>query len=97
MKRMSNLAKSQLQVGQKLHGHHGIYDLLKPLSSHQKNVWLGIDSAGRQVTVKTAPPTQFRNELKALKLFNGHASVRQLVDEIHDPPSLVLQYLDENL
>ena len=56
-----------------------------------------MDPVERLIVVKTAPLTLLSNELKALKLCHGHASIRQLIDEVQDPPSLVLQYLDDNL
>lgn len=97
MKGMSKLAMGPFQAGQKLHGQHGLYRLLKPLSHQQNNVWLAMGSAKELVVVKTAPPSLMKNELEALRLCKGHDSIRQLIDETQEPPSLVLEYLDENL
>lgn len=49
------------------------------------------------VLIKTASPTRLKNEIEALKLCQGHKFVRQLVDVIDNPQSLVLQYLDRTL
>ena len=49
------------------------------------------------VLIKTAPSTRLENEIEALKLCRGHKSVRELVDVIDNPQSLVLEYLDKTL
>ena len=49
------------------------------------------------VIVKRAPKYRLDNEQEVLERFHGQTSIRQLIDEIQDPPSLVLQYLDDNL
>lgn len=55
------------------------------------------DPNSHVVLIKTAPPTRLENEIEALKLCRGHKSVRQLVDVIDNPRSLVLEYLDKTL
>ena len=55
------------------------------------------DPNSKVVLIKSAPPTRLENEIEALKLCQGHKSVRQLVDVIHNPQSLVLEYLDRTL
>ncbi|KAL8966903.1 MAG: hypothetical protein Q9197_005725 [Variospora fuerteventurae] len=55
------------------------------------------DPNSHVVLIKTAPPTRLENEIEALKLCRGHKSVRQLVDVIDNPQSLVLEYLDKTL
>lgn len=55
------------------------------------------DPNSHVVLIKTAPPTRLQNEIEALKLCRGHKSVRQLVDVIDNPQSLVLEYLDKTL
>lgn len=49
------------------------------------------------VLIKTATPRQLENEIEALKLCRGHKSVRQLVDMVDNPRSLVLEFLDKTL
>ena len=49
------------------------------------------------VLVKTATPTQFEDEIEALRLCRGHKSVRQLIDVVDNPPSLTLEFLDTTL
>lgn len=55
------------------------------------------DPNSKVVLVKTAPPTRLENEIEALKLCRGLKSVRQLVDVIDNPHSIVLEYLDRTL
>ena len=55
------------------------------------------DPKSEIVLIKTAPPARLENEIEALKLCQGHKSVRQLVDVIDNPQSLVLEYLDTTL
>lgn len=47
--------------------------------------------------MKTAPDFLLRNERDILKRFQTVLSLRRLIDEIQDPPLLVLEYLDSNL
>jgi casein kinase II subunit alpha len=47
--------------------------------------------------VKIAPAKRLENEARMLRLFQGCASIRQLVDEVDDPRSLVLEYMDDNV
>ena len=49
------------------------------------------------VAIKTAPKYRLENERDILRRFQGQPCIRQLVDEVHDPPSLVLKHLDDNL
>lgn len=55
------------------------------------------DGNAKTVLVKTAPPTRLENELQALELCRGHKSIRQLVNLVDHPKSLVLEYLDTTL
>jgi serine/threonine protein kinase len=48
-----------------------------------------------RVTVKTAPPERLNREAQMLQLFQGHDSIRQLVDQIEDPESVILEYMDD--
>lgn len=47
--------------------------------------------------VKTAPRRRLENERDVLKHFSNLPYIRQVLDEITYPPSLILQYLDDNL
>jgi hypothetical protein len=40
---------------------------------------------------------RLNNEIEALELCRGHESVRQLIDVIDSPQSIVLEYLHKNL
>ena len=51
----------------------------------------------RDVVVKTAPDFLLRNERDVLKRFQTISSLRCLIDEVQDPPLLVLEHLDSNL
>jgi serine/threonine protein kinase len=50
-----------------------------------------------RVTVKTAPSERLNREVQMLRHFQGHGSIRQLVDQIEDPASVVLEYMDDNV
>lgn len=47
--------------------------------------------------MKTAPTKRLNNEAQTLQLFQGCHSIRQLVDQIEDPESLVLEYMDDSV
>lgn len=47
--------------------------------------------------MKTGPKYRLDNERKVLGSFLGRRHIRQLVDEVVEPPCLVLEYLDDNL
>lgn len=47
--------------------------------------------------MKTAPTKRLNNEAQTLQLFQGCHSIRQLVDQIVDPESIVLEYMDDNV
>ena len=51
----------------------------------------------QSVVVKSAPDFLFRNEREVLKRFQNTRSLRRIIDEIQDPPLLVLEHLDSNL
>lgn len=55
------------------------------------------DPNGEQVLIKFAPLQRLSNEIEALKLCRGHESVRQLIDVIDSPQSIVLEYLHKSL
>lgn len=50
-----------------------------------------------KVIIKSAPKYRLDNERDVLKHFHARPGIRQLLDEIQDPPSLVLKHLDDNL
>ena len=103
---------SKLHHGSRLEGQKNLYKVLRPLNQKKENLWLArcenllsllhrltfnSDSNSKVVLVKIAAPTQIENEIEALKLCRGHKSVRQLVDVIENPQSMVLEYLDKSL
>ena len=49
------------------------------------------------MVVKASPKQRLDNEREVLEAVRDHSYVRQTIDTIEDPPSLVLKYLDENL
>ena len=51
----------------------------------------------QNVILKSARDFLFRNERDILKCFQTIPSIRRLIDEIQDPPLLVLEHLDSNL
>ena len=50
-----------------------------------------------KVVIKTAPTERFENERNVLKHFQGRPYIRQMLDEINNPASMVLKHLDSNL
>ena len=50
-----------------------------------------------RVVVKTGPTKRLNNEAQTLQLFQGCHSIRQLVDQVKDPESIVLEYMDDNV
>lgn len=46
--------------------------------------------------IKTAPPERLNRETQILQFFQGHRFIRQLVDQIEDPKSIVLEYMDDH-
>lgn len=50
-----------------------------------------------KVVIKTAPPYRLENERDVLRHFHGRPYIRQILNETREPPSLVLQHLDDNL
>ena len=56
-----------------------------------------ISSQAKQVIIKTAPKARSENERDILSRFHSQPCIRQLLDQTKDPPSLVLQHLDDSL
>jgi serine/threonine protein kinase len=55
------------------------------------------NSQAGKVIVKTAPQERLENERDVLKHFRACPYVRQVLDETKNPPSLILQHLDDSL
>lgn len=55
------------------------------------------NSQAGKVIIKTAPQGRLENERDVLKHFRTCPYIRQVLDEIKNPPSLILQHLDDNL
>lgn len=56
----------------------------------------GSDQSARDVVVKRALPHLLTIERNILEVADGYNCIRQLIHYIEDPPSLVLEYLDDN-
>lgn len=83
------------KTGQRLQGLLGTYTLLKNL---EKSVWTAAgDTNAGTVIVKSAPIKRLNNEREMLKRFKGNRHIRPLLDEIEEPPALVLKFLHDNL
>lgn len=59
--------------------------------------WFSNKQTKQNVIVKTAPGFFLRNERDILQRFQSVSSLRGLIDEVQDPPLLILEYLDSNL
>ena len=103
---------SKIYQGQSLEGQKTLYKVLRPLNQKKGNLWLAkcehlfwglsrlifdSDPDSKMVLVKTAATTLLENEIEALKLCRDHKSVRQLIDVVENPQSLILEYLDSSL
>ena len=49
------------------------------------------------MVIKRAPPHLLSIEREILKIVQNHKCIRQIIDNIGSPSSLVLEYLDDNL
>ncbi|KAF8861186.1 kinase-like protein [Acephala macrosclerotiorum] len=87
---------ASIKIGQRLEGKLGSYLISAQVA---KDIWTAIKSGTQsgKVVIKTAPKERFENERDVLKHFRNRLHIRQLLDETKDPPSLVLQHLDDNL
>lgn len=102
------MAAAVLTTGQRLQGCHGAYTIIKNL---HKNIWSArwvphlifkffthLDSAnGGTVIVKTAPLKRLHNERDMLQMFQSSPHIRPLLDQIRDPPALILKHLEGTL
>jgi casein kinase II subunit alpha len=55
------------------------------------------NSQAGKVIVKTAPQGRLENERDVLTHVHTCPNIRQVLDETKNPPSLILQHLDDNL
>jgi casein kinase II subunit alpha len=93
---------SGFKVGQCIEGKVSTYILSKQL---HKDIWTATYQALTRsrsshlgkVIIKSAPKYRLDNERDILKHFHARLGIRQLLDETQDPPSLVLEQLDDNL
>ncbi|KAK2808717.1 hypothetical protein FQN50_004388 [Emmonsiellopsis sp. PD_5] len=84
-----------LRIGQHVQGNLGRYCLSTKL---HETVWTAIESqSSKKIILKSAPPQRLDNELRVLQKFENRLGIRRLVDQVQQPPLLVLQYLDSNL
>lgn len=103
---------ANLAVGHRLRGKVGSYKVLEQFTKN-RDVWkamsakmpyallcladCGSDENARQVVIKGAAPHLLSIERDILEIVRNHTCVRQMIDNIESPPSLVLEYLDDNL
>ncbi|KAL3420436.1 serine threonine protein kinase [Phlyctema vagabunda] len=86
---------SNIRINQQLEGRVRNYIVSAQLA---KDIWAATTPPqNRKVIIKTAPKSRLDNKRAILKHFQGRPYIRQLLDEIEQPPSLVLQYLEDNL
>jgi casein kinase II subunit alpha len=102
---------SGFKIGQRIEGKVGTYVISKqlhkdiwtatyqasPPSRSPTSLILNSASNLDKVIIKAPPKYRLDNERDILKHFHGRRGIRQLLDETHDPPSLVLTHLDDNL
>ncbi|KAK3298905.1 kinase-like domain-containing protein [Chaetomium fimeti] len=88
---------SRFEVGQILWGKISSYTIAVSLRNRPGGPWLAIGPNCERFVVKTGPENRLQKEAQALRLFRGCGPLRQLVDEVQDPPSLVLEYMDSSV
>ncbi|KAK4979606.1 hypothetical protein LTR28_003707 [Elasticomyces elasticus] len=82
-----------LKIGQALKGAKDTYFVVKQLHD---NVWSAISTNRTGVVVKSAPKSRLHREQEILRRFQDHPCIRQLVDNVNDPPYLVLERLESD-
>lgn len=101
---------SAFRIGQRIEGKFGTYVISKQLhkdiwaathealpgTQHTLSLALHSTSNRNKVIIKATPKYRLDNERDVLKHFHGRPGIRQLLDETHDPPSVVLRHLDSN-
>ncbi|KAJ9232237.1 hypothetical protein DTO166G5_6390 [Paecilomyces variotii] len=87
---------TSLRLGQLLQGQTGRYTIAKQL---QDTVWLATRTQSNEpVVVKSVYHFRLQNERDVLKRFQSRTPfIRPLLDEIADPPAIVLKHLDDHL
>ncbi|CZS95508.1 uncharacterized protein RAG0_05118 [Rhynchosporium agropyri] len=85
---------SNFRVGQYIEGKISTYTLSKQI---HKDIWTATSSELGKVIIKGAPKYRLETERDILRHFHARPGIRQLLDEVQNPPSLVLKHLGENL
>ncbi|KAJ9318540.1 hypothetical protein DTO271D3_1202 [Paecilomyces variotii] len=87
---------TSLRLGQLLQGQTGRYTIARQL---QDTVWLATRTQSNEpVVVKSVYHFRLQNERDVLKRFQSRTPfIRPLLDEIADPPAIVLKHLDDHL
>ncbi|KAJ9298774.1 hypothetical protein DTO217A2_8361 [Paecilomyces variotii] len=86
---------TSLRLGQLLQGQAGRYTIARQL---QDTVWLATTQSNEPVVVKSVYHFRLQNERDVLKRFQSRTPfIRPLLDEIADPPAIVLKHLDDHL
>lgn len=82
-----------LSAGQKLVGKLDSYVLLDKI---RDCIWRATPHSRccTRVIVKLGPTARLDQERDALQSFRGHHAIRQMLDEVRDPPALILEYLN---
>jgi hypothetical protein len=72
-----------------------LYLLTNPIliSNHLMNS----NSQNQNVIIKTAPKFYFENERNVLRHFQGRPHIRRILNKTHDPPTMILYHLDDNI
>ncbi|PLB51615.1 kinase-like protein [Aspergillus steynii IBT 23096] len=84
-----------LALGHQLKGTAGFYTVKKQL---QENVWSAITPHNETVIVKSVRHFRLQNECDVLRQFQHRSPyLRPLLDDIEDPPALILKHLDDDL
>jgi len=110
MTKLLNMALD-LKIGQHIQGKFDIYSISAKLHKHvwialsvsfhflfcRVSYYASSGTKASTVIVKTAPTYLLENECEVLKRFQGRPHIRQLIDEVRDPPSIVLKHLGDNL
>ncbi|RMY53113.1 hypothetical protein D0865_05420 [Hortaea werneckii] len=94
---------STFRVGQVVKGSKGVYTITR---KQYDQIWgarsvpsiqgMICCAAHDHVVLKCASPKRLQREKQVLQRFEGHASIRQLLDYAEDPPCLVLEHLQED-
>ncbi|KAL9124342.1 MAG: hypothetical protein Q9217_006318 [Psora testacea] len=90
-------AMMSYNIGQILRGRNALYTINTQLRNRPEGPWLATGPNQERIIMKTAPTKHLDNEARTLQLFQGCPSIRQLVDQIEDPESVVLEYMDDNV